>query len=81
MPEILSCYSNATEDLIMSLDGSELSCIPSYVVETSIYSSWTFWSFVILTYLGTIGYNVANCVSDAVCFDMLGNLFISTFET
>lgn len=32
----------------------------------------TFWSFVLLMSLGTIGFNVANCVSDATCFDMLG---------
>lgn len=32
----------------------------------------TFWTFVILMCLGTIGFNVANCISDAVCFDMLG---------
>lgn len=34
----------------------------------------TFWSFVLLMSLGTIGFNVANCVSDATCFDMLGKL-------
>lgn len=32
----------------------------------------TFWSFVLLMCIGTIGFNVSNCVSDAVCFDMLG---------
>lgn len=34
----------------------------------------TFWSYVLLMCLGTIGFNVANCVSDATCFDMLGEL-------
>lgn len=31
------------------------------------------WTFVALMSLGTIGFNVGNCVSDAVCFDMLGS--------
>lgn len=37
------------------------------------YSTMTFWSFVILMCIGTIGFNVTNCVSDATCFDMLGD--------
>lgn len=36
-------------------------------------STSTFWTFVILMSLGTIGFNVANCVSDAICFDVLDN--------
>lgn len=36
------------------------------------YWSRTFWLFVILNCIGTIGFNVSNCVSDATCFDMLG---------
>lgn len=36
------------------------------------YGTFTFWSFVLLMCIGTIGFNVANCVSDAACFDMLG---------
>ncbi|XP_067628703.1 major facilitator superfamily domain-containing protein 6 isoform X2 [Eurosta solidaginis] len=37
-----------------------------------IYSSPTFWLFVIFLCLGTIGFNVVNSISDAICFDMLG---------
>lgn len=37
-----------------------------------LYTTVTFWSFVILMALGSIGYNVANSISDAVCFDVLG---------
>lgn len=36
------------------------------------YKSFTFWAFVFLTYVGTIGFNVGNSISDAVCFDVLG---------
>lgn len=40
--------------------------------DAPMYTSTTFWSFVILLCLGTIGFNVTNCISDAVCFDVLG---------
>lgn len=36
------------------------------------YKSFTFWIFVLLTYLGIIGFNVGNSISDAICFDVLG---------
>lgn len=36
------------------------------------YSGFSFWAFVILMSLGTIGYNLTNSISDAICFDMLG---------
>lgn len=38
-----------------------------------LYTSSTFWGFVLLLSIGNIGFNVANCISDAVCFDVLGN--------
>lgn len=31
-----------------------------------------FWLFVILMSAGTIGFNVINSISDAICFDVLG---------
>ncbi|XP_076630377.1 major facilitator superfamily domain-containing protein 6 isoform X2 [Colletes latitarsis] len=37
-----------------------------------LYTSSTFWGFVILLCLGNIGFNVSNSISDAVCFDILG---------
>lgn len=37
------------------------------------YSTSTFWTFVVLMCIGTIGFNVSNCVSDATCFDVLGD--------
>lgn len=45
-------------------------------VVDSFYTSATFWGFVILMCLGTVAFNVANCIGDAVCFDVLGELFI-----
>lgn len=53
-----------------------ISCIPILDNKQSLgscyYSTLTFWLFTILMCLGTIGFNVTNSVSDAICFDMLG---------
>jgi hypothetical protein len=40
-----------------------------------LYGTSAFWGFVLLMSLGTIGFNVANSISDAVCFDVLGKVF------
>lgn len=40
--------------------------------ESSFYSTTTFWAFVVLMCVGTVAFNVANCIGDAVCFDVLG---------
>lgn len=37
-------------------------------------ASIRFWSFVFLMCAGTIGYNVINSISDAICFDVLGKI-------
>lgn len=37
-----------------------------------LYTSLTFWMFIILMSLGNIGFNVGNSISDAICFDILG---------
>ncbi|XP_038221064.1 major facilitator superfamily domain-containing protein 6 [Zerene cesonia] len=38
----------------------------------SFYVTATFWAFVVLMCVGTVAFNVANCIGDAVCFDVLG---------
>lgn len=52
-------------------------CVPiiddNQSLGSCFYSTITFWSFVISMCIGTIGFNVTNCVSDATCFDMLGD--------
>lgn len=52
-------------------------CIPieneNQSLGSCFYVTWTFWIYVILMCIGTIGFNVSNCVSDATCFDMLGD--------
>ncbi|XP_076677986.1 major facilitator superfamily domain-containing protein 6 [Andrena cerasifolii] len=37
-----------------------------------LYASSTFWGFIFLMALGNIGFNVSNSISDAICFDILG---------
>lgn len=53
-----------------------VNCVPFETDNQSLgscyYGTSTFWVFVILMCLGTIGFNVTNSVSDAICFDMLG---------
>ncbi|XP_018318493.1 major facilitator superfamily domain-containing protein 6 isoform X2 [Agrilus planipennis] len=39
------------------------------------YNSSTFWGFILLMSLGNICYNVANSISDAVCFDVIGDTY------
>ncbi|XP_022818782.1 major facilitator superfamily domain-containing protein 6 [Spodoptera litura] len=38
----------------------------------NFYMTAAFWAFVILMCIGTVAFNVANCIGDAVCFDVLG---------
>lgn len=40
------------------------------------YTELVFWGFVATFTLGSMGYNVANSVSDAICFDVLGELVL-----
>lgn len=41
--------------------------------QPNLLTSSTFWVFVVLMCLGTIGFNVTNSISDAICFDVLGD--------
>lgn len=67
------CHSDDNTSLILEVN-SILDCRTTEDVEAPacFYKSITFWSFLILTYLGTIGFNVGNSISDAICFDVLG---------
>ncbi|KAH8401361.1 hypothetical protein KR009_004945 [Drosophila setifemur] len=42
-------------------------------VDSCIYGDGKFWLFVVLLFVGTIGFNVTNSISDACCFDLLGD--------
>ncbi|XP_023165159.2 major facilitator superfamily domain-containing protein 6 [Drosophila hydei] len=41
-------------------------------IDSCVYGSGAFWLFVAMLFIGTIGFNVTNSISDACCFDMLG---------
>lgn len=41
-------------------------------VKDNFYMTSTFWAFVVAMCIGTVAFNVANCIGDAVCFDVLG---------
>lgn len=63
------------QNVANSLPGNQsctIACQPAAQLDCVVGTA-TFWWFVMLLCLGTIGYNVANCVSDATCFDMLGD--------
>lgn len=53
----------------------ELSCVlhETEMEKDCLYGTPAFWGFVLLMSLGTIGFNVANSISDAICFDVLGS--------
>ncbi|EDW00756.1 major facilitator superfamily domain-containing protein 6 [Drosophila grimshawi] len=41
-------------------------------IGSCIFGSAKFWIYVSMLFIGTIGFNVTNSISDACCFDMLG---------
>lgn len=68
--------SNSNTSSVGCFNGAE-NCTCNFICEQineidCLYGTPTFWGFVILMAIGTIGFNVANCVSDAICFDVLG---------
>uniref|UniRef100_W8APK8 Major facilitator superfamily domain-containing protein 6 n=1 Tax=Ceratitis capitata TaxID=7213 RepID=W8APK8_CERCA len=71
---LTSTVTNITSDLTAAAaDTGNASCHFASDLQTDcIYSTPTFWLFVAFMCLGTIGFNVVNSISDAICFDMLG---------
>ncbi|CAH2227085.1 jg17707, partial [Pararge aegeria aegeria] len=53
-------------------DGDKMSNTDAVEIDGSFYTTFTFWAFVVLMCVGTVAFNVANCIGDAVCFDVLG---------
>ncbi|XP_050312924.1 major facilitator superfamily domain-containing protein 6 [Anthonomus grandis grandis] len=47
-------------------------CMENLDADSALYHSIAFWSFLILMSVGTIAFNVANSISDAICFDVIG---------
>lgn len=75
------CSTSKTNDnhLLCNLSYS-LHCVEDIEATTNcIYKTGNFWAFVLLMSIGTIGFNVVNSISDAICFDVIGkkNVFIT----
>ncbi|XP_036334100.1 major facilitator superfamily domain-containing protein 6 [Rhagoletis pomonella] len=68
------CLASSTNNKAASIKpNSNILCHFDQSLQTDcIYSTPTFWLFVTFMCLGTIGFNVVNSISDAICFDMLG---------
>lgn len=68
--QFIVCLNNVGE---LSNKTCDLSCrIDESLVPDCVTGTTTFWMFVLFMCLGTIGFNVTNCASDATCFDILG---------
>lgn len=74
---------NETETKFCSVDTQDdgylcnltyrLQCEEDIEAATScIYKTGNFWAFVLLMSIGTIGFNVVNSITDAICFDVIG---------
>lgn len=76
--EIQLCLDISVSDYgIFRKQSCQMLCMPAissaHLQANCFYESATFWVFVILACLGIIAFNVSNCVSDAACFDILGD--------
>lgn len=70
--EVYACSRKENHSITYD-DSITISCVADENVKPDcLYKTGTFVSFVILMCIGTIGFNVTNCISDAICFDMLG---------
>lgn len=70
--EVYPCLKNGNNTFLFD-DSLSISCVDDESMEPDcLYKTGTFMSFVVLMCIGTIGFNVTNCISDAICFDMLG---------
>ncbi|XP_058803719.1 major facilitator superfamily domain-containing protein 6 [Phymastichus coffea] len=68
-----SCFiGNLSSRQCRENDVCDVTCNDSEHESACVYGSVTFWGFVLLMSLGNIGFNVSNCISDAICFDVLG---------
>ncbi|KAI4477376.1 hypothetical protein M0804_012762 [Polistes exclamans] len=73
--ESLSAFCMIDETKVSNCSININNCTTSNIVledTYNLYISMTFWSFILLMSLGNIGFNISNCISDAICFDVLG---------
>ncbi|KAJ8684289.1 hypothetical protein QAD02_020081 [Eretmocerus hayati] len=53
-------------------DPCQVFCQQHQGTSDCLYGSPAFWGFIVIMFLGNVGFNVSNCISDAICFDVLG---------
>ncbi|XP_032675202.1 major facilitator superfamily domain-containing protein 6 [Odontomachus brunneus] len=67
-----ACLLNMNETSLYSESSNcDVTC-DNFDDDHCLYTSITFWGFILLMCLGNIGFNVSNSISDAICFDVLG---------
>ncbi|XP_045781469.1 major facilitator superfamily domain-containing protein 6 [Maniola jurtina] len=71
--EVGSSKVNTVDVLEKDVDKIKRTDLVKSEIEGSFYMTCTFWGFVVLMCVGTVAFNVANCIGDAVCFDVLGS--------
>lgn len=70
--EVKFCGSSEDDEHLCNLT-YDLQCEEdTEAVTACIYKTGNFWAFVLLMSIGTIGFNVVNSISDAICFDVIG---------
>ncbi|CAH0599540.1 unnamed protein product [Chrysodeixis includens] len=67
-----SIDKSTMENALVDFSKNESRIVEVVESSDSFYMTGTFWGFVILMCIGTVAFNVANCIGDAVCFDVLG---------
>lgn len=70
-----TCLLNINESLCQEETTENYNCnITCNNLENnnSLYTSITFWGFVLLISFGNIGFNVSISITDAICFEILG---------
>lgn len=91
-PALLTCENSADERILkdesLYCSVTKLNGINATVCKVSffdngagLYSGFSFWSFVFLMSFGSIGYNIFNSMSDAICFDVLGKFSYFVLES
>lgn len=71
--QLQMCLQDATTAAAANLTEFEGLCQFKPELQTNcLYGTATFWIFIVCMFVGTIGFNVTNSISDAICFDMLG---------
>ncbi|XP_061726146.1 major facilitator superfamily domain-containing protein 6 isoform X2 [Cydia pomonella] len=70
----LICFDKDLNDTELNVTSNRTNLENSVSMDATdnLYMTSVFWAFVVLMCVGTVAFNVANCIGDAVCFDVLG---------